>query len=202
MDIEKCREAFKRGENVAFPISIGNLYFFFFVLLVFAIYSGHLLLSSFSSGIEDWRKIIIIVASPFFCYATLRLGKCLFVKQKPQLFSVNKDYLLIYDKTISSLFNNKNSHIIIPWEEILGLEIKKVIEESGHKRTYLAFKCKSSTIKNIQEHQEQISVKLFRSYGIVEGVLMLNTKTWLDMPIEDVLDLLQEFHKEATSQKQ
>ena len=98
MDLENYKEAFKRGENIDFYVSRERMCLAIFIFLVFAVYGVHVLLSSFSSGIEDWREIIVIIAGICCLYATLRVGKGLLFKQHSLLLSLNKESLLIYDK--------------------------------------------------------------------------------------------------------
>lgn len=198
MDIEKYKEAFKRGENIDFYVSRKKLYFFFFLFLGSACLCVCAFLPNFSSKMDGYMKILGILSCFFLLYSVLRIGKGLLFKQHSQFLSLNKEYLVIYDKTIPALLSNKNSCAIIPWGEILDLEIQK-IETAEKKHPYIALKCGFPAIQRIQE---QLPEKIFKTHYIENNYLFLNTKPWLDIPIEDMLTLLKEFHKEATSQQQ
>ena len=197
MDISQYKEAFKRGENIDFPISRKKLYFFFFLFLGVSCLCACAFLPSLSSKIEGYIKILAIFTCFFCFYSALRTGKGLFFKQYSQFLSLNKEYLVIYDKTIPALLSNKNSCAIIPWSEILDLEIKK-IKKGRYEYFYIVLKCDFPTIQRIQE---QLPEKLFKTHYTENDYLFLNSKPWLDISLEDLLNLLQEFHKEATSQK-
>ena len=196
MDIESYKEAFKRGENIDFLISRSKLYFFFFLFLGVTILMC--LIPILSLEVDGYVKILAILCGTFCFYAALRTGKALLFKQHSQFLSLNKEFLVIYDKTIPALLSNKNPCAIIQWNEILDLEIQK-IEISGKKHPYIAFKMNFSTIQRIHE---QLPEKIFKTHYTEDGYLFLNSKPWLDIPIEDMLTLLKELHKEATAKPQ
>ena len=202
MDLENYKETFKRGENIDFLMSKKKIVIWFFSFLGVACLCACVFLPSISSEIEGYVKILGIVAVIACVYGALRLGKFLFGKQQPQLFSVNKDSLIIYNTPVSALLSKDSACAIIPWNEILDLEIKEIeVKQASRKFPFIVLKCNYSAIQNLQAPNQPFE-KMFQIYHTTNDSLFLYTKSWIDISQENILTLLKEFHKEATSQKQ
>lgn len=168
----------------------------FFVLIFFKDIEGYGKI--FGIVVEDC-KILGIIVGIVSGYGALRLGKGLLFKQQSKFLSLNKESLIIYNTVVPTLLSNKNPCAIIPWGEILDVEIEKMIRQEKH--SYIVLVCNLSIIQSVPK---QLPEKIFMTHfiDIRDNCLFLRTETWLDVPFKDIFNLIQEFHKEATAKLQ
>ena len=141
MDLENYKEAFKRGENIDFFFSKK-------AIIVWGSLFGGLslfgIIMMFSPNI--WVKIVGILAFLFLGFYAFVPVRSLFAKQQPQVISLNKEYLVVYDVPASALLGKENPCAIVPWNEILDLKI-------GPLDGTIILKCNPTTIQNIIERR-------------------------------------------------
>lgn len=197
MDISQYKEAFKRGENIDFLVNKKKM------LSIFAIFVG---LMAFCVVMFLSPQVVakIIGALLFICmgYFVLIMGKNLLNKQQPQVLSLTRESLIIYDVPVSALLGGKNTCAIIPWNGVLDLGTETIETRNYSKFSYIVLRCTPDTIQNVKEHEKQVSGKLLRIYEVRNDLLLLNLETWVDVPVKDMLDLIKELHKEATAKLQ
>lgn len=197
MDISQYKERFKKGENIDFLINKKKM------LSIFAIFVG---LMAFCVVMFLSPQVVakIIGALLFICmgYFVLIMGKNLLNKQQPQVLSLTRESLIIYDVPVSALLGGKNTCAIIPWNGVLDLGTETIETRNYSKFSYIVLRCTPDTIQNVKEHEKQVSGKLLRIYEVRNDLLLLNLETWVDVPVKDMLDLIKELHKEATAKSQ
>ncbi len=199
MDITAYKETLKRGETVSFLLSKKKILPLFILCVVLAL--GGVCLAFLSKG--EVEGLVVGVASLLvFGISALLVGKGLAARQIPVL-TMNKEVLTIYELSIPALSGKQIPGALIPWHEILNMDIQTIKMQKGGSTSYIVLQCVPLTIQNIKQYKKQISYKLFRVYEIEgEEFLVLNLSAWLDIPLEDLLALLQEAHAQAIAPQQ
>lgn len=196
MDITACKEIWKRGETVNFPLSKKKMFWWPILFIGMAVFGAGMAL--FSKG--DTKMLLFgIFAFVFSGVLAVLMGKCLFSSRLPQVLSINKEVLTIYDLPISALLGGKNPSVLIPLHEIVDMDAK-TIRIRNSQDSYLMLQCLPSTLQNIKQHEKQVSGKLLKIYEVIkEDTITLNGASLIDIPLADLLALLKDLHKEISS---
>lgn len=188
MDLENYKEAFKRGENIPFLLSKKKMIFWTIIFMIFACIGLWMLLPG-SNG-----EVLGLACFLFFGYSGLLCAKTLFRRQMPPVISLNKDFLEIFLNPL----NRNSSFISIQWSEILYIGKGR----KGHKTYYLELVCIDTVMQKFRNLMKFNSGRMFRTYILEDNFILLKTDCFMETSLSDLLTLLKEFHKEATSQQQ
>lgn len=189
MDITSYKEAVKRGENVEFTLSKKKL------LLGTLILIGVIIGSAIMTYIGDIPLIIGILVCIICGFFAQIMGRALLRRPTPPVIYVNRELVGIFLAPIS-----KNSAFLpIKWKDILDMEIQEIKNGKGSRIHYLALKCTDSTIQDILNQIKFNSGGMFRIYKLRNNFILLQIESLIDIPLSDLLTLMKEIHKEATT---
>lgn len=193
MDITAYQEAIRKGQTIDFAISKKKIAALILLCVGLAIASSGMI---FFSKRDVGGMLIGIVSFFVFAGTAWILGRSLSNHRVPKVLSISKDVLTVYDLSLSALAGKNSPCVLIPWHEIIDLSIE-TFKTRNAQNTYLVLECTAPTIQNIQQHQKQVSGNLLRAYEINDNFVLLNLHSWLDISLQELLELLRELHQES-----
>ena len=196
MDIFLIKEKINRGENVDFLVGKKKLTALtgaFVVLMLIGV-----AIAFFAKNILFGGVMLCLICG----YFALQMGKALLSPQLPAVLLINKDFLGIFDKPIA-LFGKSDAYATIEWKEISDIKMEVLGGRRGSTTPHIILQCTNSAIQNLNNHKQQIAGSgLFRVYEIAGNSVILNSPSFMDIPLKDVFDLLKEIHKDTNTARQ
>lgn len=193
MDLTSYKEQLAKDETVDFFVSKRAIKISFFTVLLVLVVACIIVISE--------RNIIALCMWIFvFFYIgrfLLPLKKSLSKHSCPHIIlSLDKESLTIYDLSISALLGKDTPRVSILWTDILSLDIG-----TSGKITGIILQCTPPAVQHVEQHLQQVSGKLLRSYDVRNNLIVLNLESWIDMPLTEMETLLQDIHQSATANR-
>ncbi len=122
MDITAYQEAIRKDQTIDFAMGKKKTMWIPICYIGLVICSGWMIF--FSN-----RGIMGVLVGICGLLSTIPFGlltKRFLSKDLPKILSVNKEVLTIYDGTTTTLLGKTNSFVLIPWHEIIDLDMETV----------------------------------------------------------------------------